>query len=86
MLKGYKRPEEMTDKLSWAIEEALSKYPHLRFGTLISILITDVPEANYRSRLNNIYDEDIYSRLQLFDKWKEAGAPDDWVTYLEKQL
>lgn len=101
MFKGYLRTEEQTSKLLGILQYLLKKYPSQRLGQLIVNVCSDFDYPDtykgkfFASALFNVYDEDLYRRLEVFDEWQEFLKQEttegryslespDWVTYWEE--
>jgi hypothetical protein len=69
-MKGYSRPEEMTDKLTNELTDMLNKFPSVRLGQLIVNVLTDFEGDYFSHSLFNIHDEDLLKRLKDADvRW-----------------
>ena len=67
-MKGYSRPEEMTDKLTNELTDMINKFPSMRLGQLIVNVLIDFEGDYFAQSLFNIHDEDFIKRLEEADK------------------
>jgi hypothetical protein len=78
-MKGYTRDVHMMAKVLSALAKAMDKYPHLRLGQLLYVVIQNLDSKNgkigdelsymrnFHLRLFNIYDEEVIRAIEAFD-------------------